>query len=401
MEYQYVSTTRSGHVQRGTMKAPSADVVRKHLERQQLLPISINEKKSDRYNLMHSVGRAASFSISLLDRVIFTRHLSIMLRSGLSLTEALDVLRDQAQAKKMKVIVQAVRDDVANGKTLAASMEKYPKVFSGLVVGMVRVGEASGTLERNLDYVATQLEQDYELRRKVKSAMIYPVIVLSATAGLGSVLSVFILPKLVRLFDSFRMELPFLTRMFMNFANFLVDYGWYVFGGALVIAAGITFFSRTEFSKPLLHGLALKLPILGRLTMNLNLARLTRALGILLKSGVPITESITITTRVINNVHYKRQLQEAAAVLQQGRSLASALSNTKYIPLMASKMIGVGEKSGKLEESLSYLANFYEEDVNNVTKNLSTALEPILLVVIGVVLGFLAVAIISPIYQFT
>ncbi len=402
MEYQYIATTRSGEVQRGSFEADSAEKVKTHLREKRLLPISVRGKKK-KFHLKKQVGagRLGRFKVSLLDRVIFARHLSIMLRSGLSLAEALDVLFDQAQSDKMKKIIKDIRGHVLNGETLAASLDRFPKVFSGIFTGMVKVGEASGTLERNLEYVASQLERDYELRRRVRSAMMYPVIVLSATVILGVVLSVFILPKLVRMFESFRMELPTMTKAFLNLANFLVDYGWYLLGGGVVLIVFFSFIVRTPAAKPVLHKLTLQIPILKRLSKGLNLARTTRALSILLKSGVPITESITITSHVVNNIYFQRELQGALKALKQGRSLASALTNETYVPKMANRMINVGEKSGHLEESLAYLASFHEEEVNNITRNLSSIIEPILLIVIGVVLGLLAVAIISPIYQFT
>ncbi len=402
MKYQYIATTRSGEVRQGSFEADSAEKVKAHLREQQLLPISVQEKKK-KFHLKKRVdmGRPGRFKVPLLDRVIFARHLSIMLRAGLSLAEALDVLFDQAQSDKMKKIVKDIREHVLNGKTLAAALERFPKVFAGIFVGMVKVGESSGTLERNLEYIASQLERDYELRRQVRSAMMYPVIVLSATVVLGVVLSVFILPKLVRMFESFRMELPTMTKAFLDLANFLVDYGWYVLGGGVVLIVFFSFIVRAPAVKPVLHKLTLHIPILRRLSGGLNLARMTRALSILLKSGVPITESISITARVVNNICFQRELQGALKALQQGRSLASAFTNETYVPKMANRMISVGEKSGHLEESLAYLASFYEEEVNNITKNLSNIIEPILLVIIGVVLGLLAVAIISPIYQFT
>ena len=402
MEYQYIATTRSGEVRHGSYEAESEEKVRTYLQEQQLLPIKVHKiKKKFHLRQQTGMGRSGRFRVSLLDRVIFARHLSIMLRAGLSLVEALDVLLDQAQSTKMQKIVKDIRKHVINGETLATSLNRFPGVFSGIFIGMVKVGEASGTLERNLEYIASQLERDYDLRRRVRAAMMYPIIVLSATLILGVVLSVFILPKLVRMFESFRMELPTITKAFLDLANFLVEYGWYVLGGLVVLIIFSSFIFRTPAAKPVLHKLTLQIPILKRLSKGLNLARMTRALSILLKSGVPITESIDITSRVVNNICFQRELQSSLKALQQGRTFASALTDERYVPKMANRMINVGEKSGHLEESLAYLASFHEEEVNNITKNLSNIIEPILLIVIGIVLGLLAVAIISPIYQFT
>ena len=401
MRYQYIATTRSGSIQRGTLEASSKEEVVKNLQARKLMIISIHQEKKIAVTTKSILGGLRLGHIPMLDKVIFARHLAIMIRSGLSLTEALDIIQEQASSKKLKRITQSVLESVNNGQTLAASLSRFPKVFSGVFIGMVKVGEASGTLEQNLDHVATELEKDYELRRKVKSAMIYPAIVLAATFILGIGLTIFILPKLVKMFDTFKVELPVVTRIFLDIANLLVDYGLYVLVGLVILGVLLRLLVKSKAARPFFHKIYLHLPIVKKISKNVNLARLARVLAILLKSGVTINESLVITADVVGNVLYKRELGKAITEIKKGRSLALSMTNEEYIPKMANKMIAVGEKTGKLEESLFYLAGFYEEEVDNTTKNLSTILEPALLIIIGLVLGFLAVAIISPIYQFT
>ncbi len=400
MRYQYVAATADGVIKRGIKDAASVDELARQLRADDLYVVSVQPQERGR-NATQAADRIGFGRVSILDKVIFVRHLSIMLRSGLSLVEALRAILEQTDAKKMKAITRAIIEQVANGRSLAESMGKFPKVFGGLIRGMVTVGEASGTLEQNLDYVAAVLEKDYELRRKVRSAMIYPVIVLTATVALGIGLSIFILPRLVRMFETFRLELPPITQAFLSVATFLVDYGIFVMAGLVLLLVGLRVLARLPATRPYFHELYLRLPIIKRLVITVNTARAARVMGILLESGVTINESLAITADVTGNAHFQERLRQGLAIVSQGKSLAASLQQDKYFPRMASRMLAEGEKTGNLQQSFSYIAEYYEKELDSATKNLATVLEPILLIVIGVVLGFLAVAIISPIYQFT
>lgn len=400
MLYTYLVSTRSGETQSGSIEAATKDLAVEELREKNLIVLSIHAKRGkEAKRMLHSPFRFAR--ISTLDKILFARHMSVMLKSGLSLTEALEAVHDQATSAKLKWIVKAIIDSVANGQSLSDSMARHEKVFSGVMINMIRIGEESGNLEKNLEHLAVQLEKDYDLKKKVVSAMIYPIIILVATILLGIVLTVFILPKLVDLFSTFRMELPFLTRVFLNIAEFLVANGWIVLIVFVVLLVGLRVLVKSNFARPFIHKLLLDLPITNKLTKYLNLARFARALALLLQSGLTINEGIAITANTLGNAVYKKKLAQAADEIKKGKTFASVLSEEKYFPKMISRMVDVGERTGKLQDSLFYIADFYEEEVDNTTKNLSTIIEPILLIVIGIVLGLLAAAIISPIYQFT
>lgn len=402
MEFEYIASTQSGKIVRGQLAATTKERVASQLQQQNLSIISILPKEQRIVAASRVIrGTFRVGHVPLMEKIIFARLVANMLRSGMSLVEALDILQSQTTSKRMQAIVQQVMQSVSNGKSLAASLQQFPAVFGGLIIGMVKVGEASGTLEQNLDYVAHVLEKDYDLRKKVTSAMIYPAIVLSATLILGTGLTIFILPKLVKMFSTFRLELPLITKIFLAVANFLVHDGYFVLGGIVVLGIVLRVLIRARATKPFFHRLNLTMPIIKRTAHFVNLARLCRVLGLLLRSGVTINESLAITSQVVDNVHYQQQLEIAGAAVQRGKSLGAILTDERYIPRMANRMIVVGEKTGRLPETFSYLADFYEEELDHATKNLSTVIEPMLLVFIGVVLGFLAVAIISPIYQFT
>ncbi|MBU0598295.1 type II secretion system F family protein [Patescibacteria group bacterium] len=402
MEFSYEAATPKGEIKKGTIEATSKKKVIQDLQKKKLVIISIHQGSAKIKSTKQGVGKVMGAGrVPMIDKIIFVRNISVMLRSGLALTEALDAIVEQASSKRMKQVSLDILKNVNNGKTLADSLKKYPKIFGEIAIGMVQVGEASGTLEQNLSYVAGILEKDYELRRKVRAAMLYPIIILSGTFILGIGLSIFILPRLVRMFSTFRLELPPITKAFLGIANFLVDYGIFVLIGFVVLIVALRILVKSSLAKPFFHKLILRITLIKRISKMLNLARLSRAMSILLKSGVTINESLTIARGVVNNVCYKAELQRALKNIQQGKSLSSSLNNEEYVPKMARRMIGEGEKTGKLEDSFKYLAEFYEKDLDSVTKNLSSIIEPVLLIIIGVVLGFLVVAIISPIYQFT
>ncbi|MFA6552961.1 MAG: type II secretion system F family protein [Patescibacteria group bacterium] len=402
MKFEYVATTAAGQLQRGTLEAPSRKAVTDVLDAQRLIPITVVAAATHKH--LVTGGMTWQFGkggVSYIERVTFCRHLAIMLKAGLSIVESLNVILDQTSNKKYRRVLAGVIKDVTDGKSLADSLNGYPRIFSGLILGMVKIGEASGTLEKNLDYAANELEKDFELRRKVQTAMLYPVIVLSATVVMGIGLSIFILPKLVKMFDSFNIALPVVTKIFLGIANFLVSYGIFLAVALVLILFVWRLLTRWPPTQLFFHKLYLSVPILKKIVANVNTARMLRMLSILLTSGVPIIESLEITAGAISNAVYRRILLEAIESIQRGQTLTSVLTDEKYFPKMANRMIDVGERTGKLDETLAYLSGFYETEVDNTTKNLTSVIEPILLIVIGVVLGFLAVAIISPIYRFT
>lgn len=397
MQFQYTVSTPSGEIKKGVAEAIDKEGLINKLKSQDLSVLSVIEKKRGltSSNLEIGLGR-----VSGLDKLLFAKHLATMIKSGLTLTESLEIAIDQSSSSKMRKVLKNVLERVNNGKSFASSLSKYPKVFSPVFINMIKVGEKGGTLSENLEYLSLQLEKDYDLKRRVKGAMLYPAIVLTATITLGIALSIFILPKLVNLFKSLKVELPLVSKIFLAMANFLVHYGLYLIIALAVLSVLTRILIKARNLRPFFHRFYLKLPIVKKISQSVNLARFARILGSLLKSGVPIIESLEITATTLDNALYQKQIGIATAGVKRGESLASMLTPAeKYFPKIVSRMINVGEKTGNLEETLFYLARFYEEEVNNITRNLSTTLEPVLLIIIGLVIGFIGIAIISPIYQ--
>jgi len=342
-----------------------------------------------------------------MDKLLFTKHLSTMIKSGITISEALQVISDQASSRKFKRIIYNIDNQIRKGQRLSTALSSFPSVFDTLFINIVNVGEESGTLVENLEYLSSDLEEKYNLKKAIKAAAFYPSIVLSATFGLVLLLAYFVLPKITKLFKTLKFELPLTTKILLFTADLFENYGNIIIAIAIVTPFIIYFITRLKFIKPLWHWLLLKLPVIGKIISNYNLAIITRTINILLKSGIPVDRSLTITAETVNNKIYSQKLTQSIVEVQEGKRFSKVLQSLRQskrkplFPLLVIKMLGVGEKSGQLEESAAYLARYYEKEVGGATKNLTVILEPILLVVIGLIVGFVAISIITPIYQIT
>jgi len=339
--------------------------------------------------------------VSLIQKAFFAKHLAVMLKSGLSIVEALNIAQDSTRGK-LKKVLGGIMKSVRAGRSLSDSFSNYPKVFSGLFINATYAGEQSGTLEENLGHVAEQLEKEKELVSKVKGAMLYPIVVLAAAFILGLAMAFLVLPKIVPLFEGLKMDLPITTRALIKFSHLIQDYGLVFFLGIIIFIALIIWLAKQKFSRPVTHWLLLNTPIIKRITRNVNLARFCRILGTLIKSGINIDEAMEIASKTVGNYYYQRCLAKVSKRIGKGTKLSDNLAEfEKFFPLIVIKMIKVGEESGKLEDTLLYLASFYEAEVDTATKTLATAIEPVLLIFIGLVVAFLALSIITPIYNIT
>lgn len=341
--------------------------------------------------------------ISHLDRLLFTKHLSIMIKSGLPLKEALDTLASHSNSAKLNQILKEVAKDVQNGQSLTKALTKYPKVFDQFYLGMIKIAEESGTLAENLQFLAQHLNQDYTLRRKIQGALYYPGIVLSATIIMGGFIALYLLPQLVDFFEVFDQELPLATRILLFFANLFKNYGLIIVAAFVGLVLGTVSLFQSKFFKPRLHRLILSLPLIGQITIDGQLARFCRNLGTLLKNGVPSSRAFEITGQTLNNLYYQEKINMIREHLVKGKHFHQAMLeiNGPGFPEIIRRMVEVGEKTGTLDQVLLYLGDFFDEEVDSVAKNLTTILEPILLLIIGLVVAFVALAIVSPIYELT
>ncbi len=346
-------------------------------------------------------ARRGQRGASLATRALFARHLAVMLKSGLTLMEALQVTRDSSHGSFRDVISDVMRA-VETGRPLSQAFGDHDKIFGGLFIEATYAGEKSGTLPENLENIAKALEREKELASKIKGALMYPSVILAAAFMLAMGVSFFVLPKITPLFEGMRAKLPFATRALISFSHFISDYGHFFFVGIVVFVFMFAWTVRQKFSHPVTHLFALRTPLVGGMIRSANIARFTRTLGMLLKSGVNIDEAIEIARDSMGNYYYKLALDRVWRDVAKGSKLSDSLAQEAHLfPVIVTRMIKVGEESGKFEETLFYLASFYEDEVDASTKTLSTVLEPMLLLIIGLLVGGLALAIITPIYDIT
>ena len=403
MKFSYIAFDSRTKIKKGIIEAPNLREATQLLIDQGWYIRKINPQGKLRTGF-----KEFSFGgVPLIEKVLFAKHLETMLKSGVNLNEALEVIVDQTSSKKFKRITKEVLEKIKTGQTLANTLARFPKVFDPLVVNIIRVGEESGTLEENLKYLAGELEGRLELRRKVKAAAFYPAIILFATFGLGVVLAYFVLPKITKLFTTLDIELPLSTKILLNVAAVMDKHGLIIILGIIGGLILLRILTVVKFIKPIWHAFLIKMPIIGGIIINYNLALINRTMGILLKTGLTIDHSVNISIDTTANMVYKKKLKYSLPQIQKGKRFSDILTSFKQsrrkplFPLIMTKMIAVGERSGRLEESFNYLAEYFEKEVDNTTKNLTTILEPILLVFVGLIVGFIAISVISPIYQVT
>ena len=343
------------------------------------------------------------FSLNHLEKLLFTREFSILLKSGVPLGEALESLRSKTRLGALRTVIDSLIRDIENGQPLSRALTRFPKIFDHLYINLVEIGEASGTLKENLAFLSHQLDSAYTLRKKIQAIMLYPAIVLTMALGLGAAISIFILPKLIRLFESFHVALPLSTRILLSIASFMEAHGIAFFFGLFSLMVLWKVIISLARVKPYWHTFLLRLPVMGAFFQNIAIAHFCRDVGVMLQSGLPILEALNIEERVMENRAIARLVSKLALAVSQGTSLSDELAGKEYrlIPSIAIKMIAAGERTGKLDETLLYLETFFESEVDRRIKNMTVLFEPLLLVVIGGLVCFLALAILTPIYSLT
>src|SRR3989344_1312574 len=335
--------------------------------------------------------------------LFFTRHLATMIKAGITIDDALETLAEQTKSSAFKKIIESVLADVKNGQTLSKALNKHPKAFDQFYVSLIQVSEESGSLDDNLEFIAKQLAKNYNLIKKIKAAMLYPMIIFSVMTIMGGFVSFFILPLLVSFFEAFGDNLPLSTQILLFIANTFKNHGLIIAITAVSLFTLFQYIIRLNKVKPYWHKFLLKLPIIGKFIINTQVAQFSRNFGILIKSGLPIAKSLDVTSQTLNNITFRNHVNRLSSSLSRGKNIADTMENGQYkeFPTLVSKMIAIGEKTGKLDESLLYLGEFYEDEIDDFSKNLTTLLEPVLLVIIGIAVGFVALAIITPIYELT
>ena len=332
--------------------------------------------------------------------VIMTRNLGSMLRAGLPLSRALSVIERQSKNPRMQGTIVSIRAQINKGDQPHEALARFPKIFSSLYISMVRAGEEGGTLAESLTTIGVQLERSSNLQKKIKGAMMYPTIILSVMLLIGILMMIYVMPTLISTFEKLGTDLPTMTKVMIGTSKFLTQNELLSLSVAIVSIASIMGLFRTTRGRRVWHWILIHLPIIGNLVKETNAARTGRTLSSLLTSGVDVINAISITEDVLQNVYYKAILKEAAVRVEKGSPLSEVfIAHEKLYPVLVGEMILVGEETGQISQMLTEIADFYENEVEQKTKDLSTIIEPILMVVIGAGVGFFALAMIAPIYS--
>jgi|SRR3989344_1826261 len=395
--FNYTAKNRDGQLVSDTVEIESKDALGQMLRTQGLLPTSIEEKRK---RLEFKSPTMLLRHVSLLERLTFIKNLSVTLKAGLPVSRALKIVVQQFPNAYFRKVVGDLSHDVETGKSLSESMAVYPKVFSPIVINMVKVGESSGDLENTLDYLGKQISRDYELLRRTKGAMTYPAVVIIALLIIGYLMFAFVLPKLTATFEEFDTELPVLTTIIIKTVEVVSQHSILIIVLALFAAAAFWSVHKTRPMTLFLHRLFLNIPVIKTVTRKLNLARFTIIFAGLLRSGMSIVEALSITADTMTNIYYRQALAEASEKVKIGVDLVTVLNNyPKLFTPMVTQMIQVGEETGTMEKSLEQVAIFYEAEIDDTVKNLSSIIEPVLVLVIGAIVGVLALGLIMPIYN--
>ena len=386
--------TRQGTVQKGELAAGSREEVLALLRKQNILPIAVNAKPKE---LKFKFGGA---KITDKDVVILTRQLATMIDAGLPLVQCLDILGSQTENKTLASVIAQVRTDVESGATFADALKKHPKVFDNLYVNMVAAGEAGGILDTILQRLAAYMEKFAKIKRQIKSAMIYPSVILFVAVSVVALLMVVVVPMLAAMFADMGQALPLPTRIVIAVSNFLKGWGGLAILIAVILAfIGLKQFRKTEKGLKMTDSIALKLPVAGSLIQRVSVAKFTRTLGTLMTSGVPILEGLLIVSRTAGNKVVEDAIVDTRQSVSEGKTLAEPLGRSKVFPPMVIQMIAVGEATGALDNMLNKIADFYDDEVDSAVAALTSLLEPMLMIFLGTTVGFVIVAMYMPIFQ--
>lgn len=397
LTYKYIARDpTSGKKVESIVQAPSQQAASSMVTDQGLALVSIQLQSEQSSLFGHG-----SKKVSTKDRVIMTRQLSTLINAGLPLVQALRSVTEQTKSKSLKVIMTKVIEDVEAGKTFSAALGRYPRVFNQIFISLVAAGEASGTLDDSLDRIANQQEKDAEIRGKVKGALVYPLVVMIVMGAVVGFMLVGVLPQVKELYKGIGgdVSLPFVTRLLLAVSDFIIKFWWLMLIMLVVAAVITTKWARTLGGKRYIDLAKIKVKPLGPLFMKMYMARFARTGTTLIASGVPLLQILDITAKSIDNMHIENSIRRAAEQVKGGKALSATLMGDPYFLELVPQMIKIGEDSGAIETMLGKTADYYEKEVDEQIKTISTIIEPVLMIILGVVAITIVVAILLPIYS--
>ena len=399
MLFAYKAKNQEGEIVEGTMDSDTRFSVARELRSRGHLPISVSSTVDGfsfkKFNIDDFLGR-----VKISDQIILTNNLSGMLKAGLSIHRALSVLQKQTKNPTLSKILISLSTEINSGGTFSSGLAKFPKVFSKLFVSMAKAGEESGNLSGALSDIGVNLEKSHALSKKVTGALIYPGVIMFAMITIGVLMFAFVVPTLAKTFQDLGVDLPVTTQLIVTLGNFFSNHLIVSFVVIIGVFIGLSMLFQAKFMARYIDYIVLRIPVLGTITKELNTARTARTMSSLLVSGVSIIRAVEITKDVVQNVYFKEVLDEASKAVEKGLPFSEVFKeHSNLYPIMMSEMAEVGGETGKLSDMLLQIANFYEAEIENKTKNLSTIIEPVLMIVIGAAVGFFAISMISPLYS--
>ncbi|MEX0918354.1 MAG: type II secretion system F family protein [Candidatus Paceibacterota bacterium] len=400
MKFHYKAKNKDGEAVEGVKEAKNRSILAREMKADGFFLISAEEVDQTRGRRLLQKINTSLGRVSLKEKIVFASNLSAMIVAGLSLTRALSVIERQTTNVYFRGILTDIIDQISRGGSLSGSLKNYPAIFPEVFTAMVAAGEESGNLPGSLEVVADQMKKSYDLRRKVRGAMIYPAIIIVVIILIAALMMIFLVPTLTATFTELEVELPLSTRLVIMTSDFMANNIMVTLGGFLIFALGSVWYGRTDRGRLTYHYLLLHLPVIKGLVIKVNSAIIMRNISSLISSGVSMLETLRITRRIVANVYYKEAIDEALEKVQKGIGLSSVFSNRSHLfPVLVAEMALVGEETGNLPVMLLNGAKFFEEEVDQATKNLSTIIEPVLMVFIGLAVGFFAISMIGPMYS--
>lgn len=397
MHFTYYAKKISGEEIKGVMEAKDRFDLAKIIKQQGYMLISCREGNAKK-KFFQTPSVFSGISVS--DKIFFSRNLSVMISAGVSIARGLEILGRQTKNKKFKDIFNNLIENIKKGGSLSEGMKQYPRVFSSLFTAMAKVGEETGKLSESLTLISEQLEKDNAIRKKVKGAMMYPAIIVTVMIIIGILMLVYVVPTLVSTFEELGVELPMSTQIIIALSKFFIEHTILFLVSVIAIVMAFIFLARSPRGKNALGNILLRAPLFSPLVKKINSARTSRTLASLISAGVDVLEALAITKDVVQNHRFKAVLEQARSDIQKGIPMSESFKKADNLyPILVGEMMAVGEETGKLTDMLMRLAAFYEDEVTETTKNLSTIIEPVLMVIIGAVVGFFAVSMIKPMYS--
>jgi len=394
--FSYSARTKAGVIQKGTLFALDRGAAAASLLDKGLVPILIKESGGTKTN-GGLLAKLTTSKVKLTDKVIFSRQFATMINAGVPIAQSLSILKEQSTSKTLTIVIGEVAVAVEGGATLANALSMHPEVFSQIYINMVRAGETGGILDQVLERLAVQQEKDAEIVSKVKSAMIYPGVITAATVAAFFFLMTVIVPKLAAIFVDSGIALPIYTQIMLSISSFMV-HDWYLLvAGFVGVGIAFTRFRKTRSGQRAIDKLLLKMPIIGPILMKVNIARFSRTFGSLMASGISVLDAIDATANALGSSVYRDALIDVARQVKNGRPMSEPIRKNPIFPAIVGQMIAVGEETGQLDTILLKLADFYEREVDAVIAGITSIIEPILILVLGTMVGFIVISVFGPI----